>query len=218
MSAAARHFGLSVSTINNARVRGTLDAVGTRSGKSAADSARAYFEAQRWPDGPVCPACRETKRIWDNPKRAGFYRCNADLLVFTVRTGTILEKSRVPLNKWLYAMHLLVTARKGISSVQLAKQIGVTQKTAWFMLARLRKAGGYELAKLAGIYKDRTIVDAVDAITARVLAYRPADKGRAAVKTKRRLAGVARPRPAEEETDNDQDHPRQQRRDRAWRG
>jgi transposase-like protein len=115
------------------------------------DSARLYFEGQRWPDGPVCPACGEAKRIWRNPKRDGFYRCNADLLVFTVRTGTIFERSKVPLNKWLYAMYLLVTARKGISSVQLHAEIGVTQKTAWFMLQRLREACGNDPSELTGI-------------------------------------------------------------------
>lgn len=103
-----------------------------------ADSARAYFEAQRWPSGAVCPACNEATRI--GVRKGGFYRCNACLTDFTVRTGTIFERSKVPLHKWLYAMYLLVTARKGISSLQLAKQIGVTQQTAWFMLQRLREA------------------------------------------------------------------------------
>ena len=63
-------------------------------------------------------------------------------LDFTIRTGTIFERSHIPLHKWLYAMYLLVTARKGISSLQLAKEIGVTQKSAWFMLQRLREACG----------------------------------------------------------------------------
>ena len=93
-----------------------------------AESARAYFEAKRWPNGPVCPACGEAKRIYH--KGDGLYRCNADLTVFTVRSGTIFEKSKVPLHKWLYAMYLLVTARKGISSLQLAKQIGVREPSA----------------------------------------------------------------------------------------
>jgi transposase-like protein len=66
-------------------------------------------------------------------------QCKED---FTVRTGTIFERSHVPLHKWVYAMYLLVTARKGISSLQLAKEIGVTQKSAWFMLHRLREACG----------------------------------------------------------------------------
>lgn len=113
------------------------------------DSARVYFEARRWPSGAVCPACGEAERI--GKRKSGFFRCNACLLDFTVRTGTIFEKSKVPLNKWLYAMYLLVTARKEISSLQLAKQIGVTQKTAWFMLQRLREACGNDPTELAGI-------------------------------------------------------------------
>ena len=117
------------------------------------ESARTYFEARRWPDGATCPACGEQERIYD--KGNGFYRCNACVkrsgaFVFTVRTGTIFERSKVPLHKWIYAMYLLVTARKGISSMQLAKQIGVTQKTAWFMLQRLREACGNDPTELAG--------------------------------------------------------------------
>jgi transposase-like protein len=115
----------------------------------SAESARVYFEAKRWPNGPVCPACGEAERIYH--KGDGLYRCNADLSVFSVRTGTIFEKSKVPLHKWLYAMYLLVTARKGISSLQLAKQIGVTQKSAWFMLQRLREACGNDPTQLAGV-------------------------------------------------------------------
>lgn len=113
------------------------------------ESARLYFEGQRWPAGAVCPACGEAKRI--GKRKGGYYRCNACLLDFTIRTGTIFERSKVPLHKWLYAMYLLVTARKGISSVQLHCQIGVTQQTAWFMLQRLREACGNDPTELAGI-------------------------------------------------------------------
>lgn len=122
-----------------------------------AESARTYFEQKRWPNGAICPACDEAKRV--HPRKDGFYRCNACLNDFTVRTGTIFERSKVPLHKWLYAMYLLVTARNGISSLQLAKQIGVTQKTAWFMLQRLREACGNDPTKLAGIVEcDETYV------------------------------------------------------------
>lgn len=121
------------------------------------ESARAYFEAKRWPSGVVCPACNEAKRI--GTRKGGFYRCNACLTDFTVRTGTIFERSKVPLHKWLYAMYLLVTARKGISSLQLAKQIGVSQPTAWFMLGRLREACGNDPTALAGIVEvDETYI------------------------------------------------------------
>lgn len=127
-----------------------------------AESARAYFEAKRWPDGAVCPACAEPKRI--GTRKGGFYRCNACLTDFTVRTGTIFERSKVPLHKWLYAMYLFVTARKGISSLQLAKQIGTTQKTAWFMLGRLREACGNDPTMLAGIVEcDETYVGGKEA-------------------------------------------------------
>lgn len=113
------------------------------------ETARIYMENRRWPDGPVCPHCGERERIYERGN--GYYKCNADLRVFTVRTGTIFERSKVGLHKWIYAMYLFVTARKGISSVQLSKQIGVTQKTAWFMLQRLREACGDDPSQLAGI-------------------------------------------------------------------
>lgn len=101
-------------------------------------TAREYFEESLWPDGPVCPTCASRERI--TTRKNGFYRCNACQEDFTVRTGTIFGRSHIPLHKWVYAMYLLVTARKGISSMQLAKEIGVSQKSAWFMLQRLREA------------------------------------------------------------------------------
>lgn len=104
-----------------------------------AEAARLYLEGHLWPNGPVCPDCK-SERISTRGARPGFYHCNACNFDFTVRTGTIFERSKIPLDKWVYAMYLLVTARKGISSMQLAKEIGVTQKTAWFMLGRLREA------------------------------------------------------------------------------
>jgi len=103
-----------------------------------AEAARLYLEARLWPDGATCPSCILRDRI--TTRKGGFYRCNRCKLDFTVRTATIFERSHVPLHKWVYAMYLVVTARKGISSMQMAKEIGVTQKTAWFMLQRLREA------------------------------------------------------------------------------
>lgn len=103
--------------------------------------ARSYIEDCRWHGSPTCPECGATSRI-QTRKIEGYYRCLTCKSDFTVRNGTIFERSHVPLDKWLYAIYLLVTARKGVSSLQLSKEIGVTQKTAWFMLARLRKACG----------------------------------------------------------------------------
>jgi transposase-like protein len=103
-----------------------------------AESGRLYLEYRRWPDGAMCPSCSRRDRI--TTRKNGYYRCNKCQLDFTVRTGTIFERSHVPLHKWVYAMYLMATAREGISSIKMANEIGVTQKTAWFMIGRLREA------------------------------------------------------------------------------
>lgn len=128
-----------------------------------AESARLYFEEMRWGTGNAdiaCPACGGTERISARTgKRLGYYRCGDCKEEFTVRSGTVFGRSHVPLNKWLYAMYIVVTARKGISSLQLSKEIGVTQKTAWFMLGRLREACGGDGGLLSGeVEVDETYV------------------------------------------------------------
>lgn len=126
-----------------------------------AETARTYLESRLWPNGPTCPVCGLGERV--SARKGGFYRCNQCQEDFTVRTGTIFERSHIPLHKWIYAMYLLVTARKGISSMQLAKEIGVTQKSAWFMLHRLREACGGELKKLQGIVEiDETYIGGLE--------------------------------------------------------
>jgi transposase-like protein len=122
-----------------------------------AEAARLYIEKRRWPEGAVCPFCQEPNRI---TKRKGeMYRCNACKKDFSVRTGTIFERSHIPLHKWIYAMYLLMTARKGVSSLQLGKEIGVTQKSTWFMLQRIREACGNDLKSLRGIVEiDETYI------------------------------------------------------------
>jgi transposase-like protein len=127
------------------------------------ETARTYLEGRLWPNGPRCPVCGMGERITE--RAGGYYRCNQCKEDFTVRTGTIFERSHVPLHKWIYAMYLLVTARKGISSMQLAKEIGITQKSAWFVLHRLREAcGGSDLKKLSGIIEiDETFVGGKEA-------------------------------------------------------
>ena len=137
-------------------------------------AAREYLEARRWPNGVACPTCGVAKKIVKRGgKRAGYYRCPEGCGEFTVRTGTIFERSHVKLRSWCYAMYLLVTARKGISSLQLSKQIGVTQRTAWFMLHRLREACGKE-----------KIPPELDAMTDAVFRHRPKPKSAAAKKRK----------------------------------
>jgi len=126
----------------------------------SAESARVYLENRRWKGRPVCPHCRSDSRITARKgKRIGYYVCGECKEEFTVRTGTVFERSKVPLHKWIYAMYLVVTARKGISSMQLSKEIGVTQKTAWFMLGRLREACGGDFDQLRGIVEiDETYI------------------------------------------------------------
>lgn len=111
-------------------------------------SAIAFLEKRLWPNGPKCPKCKATERI--TKRQDGFYTCNACVFKFTIRTRTIFERSHVPLHKWLYAMYLLVTSRKGISSLQLGKEIGITQKSAWFVLQRLREACADSITMLKG--------------------------------------------------------------------
>jgi transposase-like protein len=116
------------------------------------ETARKYLEDRLWPMGAICPQCNSGTRVIVRPN--GFYRCNAcKKFTFSIRTGTIFGRSKIPLHKWVYAMYLLVTSRKGISSMQLAKEIGVTQKSAWFMLQRLREACGNDsdIDKLRGV-------------------------------------------------------------------
>lgn len=126
------------------------------------ESARKYLEGRLWPNGVTCPECGSGERI--TVRKDGYYRCNACKFDFTVRTGTIFERSHVPLHKWLYAMYLLVTARKGISSMQLAKEIGITQKSAWFVLHRLREALGKDIDKLRGqVEIDETFIGGLEA-------------------------------------------------------
>jgi transposase-like protein len=126
------------------------------------EAARVYIEGRLWPQGPRCPVCGLGERI--TARKEGFYRCNQCKEDFTVRTGTIFERSHVPLHKWVYAMYLLVTARKGISSMQLSKEIGITQKSAWFVLHRLREACGPDLEKLRGIIEiDETYIGGIEA-------------------------------------------------------
>ncbi len=125
-------------------------------------AARSYLERRRWPKGIHCPVC-DSDRI--TTRGDGQYHhcnpCNAD---FTVRTGTVMERSKIPLRHWLYAMYLLVTARKGVSSMQLSKELGITQKSAWFMLHRLREACGKNLDTLRGIVEvDETYIGGTEA-------------------------------------------------------
>jgi transposase-like protein len=107
------------------------------------DAAFAYVEARLWPNGPVCPHCGETERVGrmgGKATRKGLHKCYACRKQFTVRQGTIFESSHLPLNVWLQAIFLVASSKKGISSNQLHRTLGITLKTAWFLSHRIREA------------------------------------------------------------------------------
>lgn len=105
-------------------------------------AAAAHIEASRWPNGePVCPHCDSTRvRRMGGKTQAGMFLCNDCRDKFTVRTGTLMERSHVPLHKWLLATHLLAASKKGMSAKQMERMLGVTYKTAWFLCHRIREA------------------------------------------------------------------------------
>jgi transposase-like protein len=108
-----------------------------------ANKAREYLEALRWPNGPVCPHCAvqgEHYQLQGKAHRPGLWKCKDCREQFSVTVGTVFERSKIALNKWLLAVHLMCASKKGISSHQLHRMLGVTYKTAWFMTHRIREA------------------------------------------------------------------------------
>ena len=117
---------------------------------STEDEAVAWFEKYRWGGKPVCPHCGSSQRIERNSQGKYYYRCASCRKRFTVKVGTVMENSNLPIRKWLYAMYLVVTSRKGISSLQLSKELKITQKSAWFLLHRIRELCDITGYKLSG--------------------------------------------------------------------
>lgn len=133
------------------------------------DSAREFFEKQRWPDGTVCPHCGivgesyrlKAKEGSKSPVRPGVWKCKGCRKQFTVTKGTIFEDSHIPLNTWLLTIHLLCSSKKGVSAHQIHRMLGVTYKSAWFMVHRLRYASTQDplAEQLTGIVEvDETYV------------------------------------------------------------
>ncbi len=107
------------------------------------EAAFAYVEAALWPEGPVCPHCGGFERIskmQGKSTRVGLYKCYQCRKPFTVRMKTIFESSHIALHLWLQAIHLLCASKKGISSNQLHRTLGITLKSAWFLSHRIREA------------------------------------------------------------------------------
>lgn len=108
------------------------------------EKARAHLEEQLWPDGPVCPHCGSFKarKLEGAAHRKGLYQCNEAECreQFSVTVGTVFERSKIPLHKWVMAAQLMGSSKKGVSSKQIERMLGVSYQTAWFMTMRLREA------------------------------------------------------------------------------
>lgn len=104
--------------------------------------ARIWLESQIWPDGPICPHCGsdDATRMEGKAHRDGLLQCNACREQFTATVGTVFERSKIALTKWLMAVYLLSASKKGISTAQLSRMLGLPYKTAWFMTHRIREA------------------------------------------------------------------------------
>lgn len=105
--------------------------------------AREWLEARVWPNGPICPHCGtvdEATLMKGKTTRAGLYQCNSCREPFTVTVGTLYERSKVPLHKWLAVTHLMMASKKGISALQISRMIGLSYKTTWFLCHRVRES------------------------------------------------------------------------------
>ena len=112
-------------------------------------SAREWFESHVWPDGRHCPRCGSMRTTESKHKKMPYW-CSDCRSYFSVKTGTALESSKIPLRKWVFAIYLEVTSLKGVSSMKLHRDLKVTQKTAWFMLHRLREAWAFNKGPFLG--------------------------------------------------------------------
>src|SRR6202162_2436852 len=108
------------------------------------DLAREWFEARIWPNGPLCPHCGSfgegVTKLSGKAHRPGLYQCNACREQFTVTVGTVMERSKIGLHIWLKAMYLLSASKKGMSTHQLHRMLGVSLKSTWFLMHRIREA------------------------------------------------------------------------------
>ncbi len=130
------------------------------------NKAREWLEAQVWPAGRHCPHCgateESTRKLEGQHHRAGLYQCNACRKQFTVTVGTVCERSKISLTKWLLAMFLLSASKKGMSALQLSRMLGISYQSTWFMMHRIREA--MSAGKLPGSFSPlggaNTVVEA----------------------------------------------------------
>ena len=128
------------------------------------DAARDFFTERRWPDGVRCPYC-DGSEVTPYKHKTMPHRCKTCRKSFSVRTGTAMQSSRIGYQKWALAMFLVATRKKGVSSISLAADLGVTQRSAWYLLHRIRQAwtDGADGELLSGtVEADETYVGGID--------------------------------------------------------
>ena len=116
------------------------------------EAAKSWLTEQRWPDGPRCPYCDSPNVQCGIKHKTMTHRCREceDKPMFTLRTGTVMEESKLKYRIWAVGIYLFTTNIKGISSMKLHRELGIGQKAAWFMLHRLRKAFEVEVGPFSG--------------------------------------------------------------------
>jgi transposase-like protein len=158
-------------------------------------NAMAHMEAERWPDGPSCPFCGSTGvHKMGGKTQAGYFLCNDCRDKFTVRTGTVFERSHIPLHKWLLATHIMSASKKSVSALQLQRMLGLgSYRSAWFMCHRIREAMAPKTP--APIGGEGKIVEADETVIggkAKNRAFRKAPPKKALVMTMIERGGEAR--------------------------
>jgi len=159
------------------------------------NAARAWLEAYRWPNGPFCPHCGSVtpQRMGGKNHRPGLMYCRDCKGQFTVLTGSVMESSHIPLPKWVLAIRLMTSSKKGVSAHQIHRSLGITYKTAWFLCHRIREAmREVDPAKLGGEGK---IVEADEAYHGKRETPAELSRGRIRKPTKSGKSGGAEKRP-----------------------
>jgi transposase-like protein len=128
-----------------------------------AEKAREWLETRIWANGRVCPHCGtvdQSTLMQGKSHRRGLYQCNACREPFSATVGTLYERSHIPLNKWLAATHLLMASKKGMSAMQIHRMLGVSYKTAWFMMHRIRESLRETIPETGPLGGENNVVEA----------------------------------------------------------
>lgn len=145
------------------------------------DAAREWLEQQRWPNGPVCPHCGNADSdkitgLKGKKHRPGLYQCAECREQFTVTVGSVMHRSKLPLTKWVAAIHLMASSKKGMSAHQMHRMLGIGYEAAWFMCHRLREAMRLDPAGLPPMGGQGKVVEADETYIGQVDVPRPRNK------------------------------------------